>query len=231
MSQTQPHILIVDDDEQLKSMLAELFRLEQYAVDTAGDGVEGLEKFEQNEYDLVVLDVMMPRKNGFDTLKGLRLKSSCPVIMLTARGEADDRITGLEFGADDYIAKPFNPRELLLRVHAILKRSLTPISDVEDVLSVGALTLDAKRMQVTLDGASLALTGAELRVLEALMRTAGRAVSRESLNEFALGRALTPYDRAMDTHISNLRGKLKKADSGAITIRSLRGEGYLLVAE
>ncbi len=228
MSESRARILIVDDDEQLKSMLAELLRLEHYDVDTACDGIEGLEMFGQEDYALIVLDVMMPRKNGFDTLKELRQSSSCPVIMLTARGEADDRITGLEYGADDYIAKPFNPRELLLRVQAILKRSLVPVN--EEVLSVGTLTLNTRQMQVTLDDEPLTLTGAEFKVLEALMRKPGKAVSREALNEFALGRALTPYDRAMDTHISNLRGKLKKARANTVAIRSLRGEGYLLVA-
>ena len=219
MSKTQAHILIVDDDQQLRTMLAELLRLEDFKVETASDGVEGLEKSGAASYDLIVLDVMMPRMDGFETLKNLRQRSSCPVIMLTARGEADDRITGLEYGADDYIAKPFNP----------LKRSLAQHSGEAEVLSAGALVLDVPRMQATLNGHEIALTGAELRVLEALMRSPGRAVSREELNEFALGRALTPYDRAMDTHISNLRGKLKSVSSDDVTIRSLRGEGYVLM--
>ncbi len=228
MQKLESNVLIIDDDAQLRVMLAELLRLENYAVDTAADGVDGLSVLAKKAYDLVILDVMMPRKNGFETLKRIRKSSSTPVIMLTARGEADDRILGLEHGADDYIAKPFNPRELLLRIKAILKRSHSENSLDDPLLTAGTLEVDTKRLTATLEGKNLVLTGAELRVLEALMRTPGRAVGREALNEFALGRELTPFDRALDTHISNLRGKLKSTDS--IGIRSVRGEGYLLVA-
>ncbi len=221
-------VLIIDDDEQLRVMLAELLRLDGYEVHSATDGVDGLTVFSKKPFDLVILDVMMPRKNGFDTLRTIRQGSSVPVIMLTARGEADDRILGLEHGADDYIAKPFNPRELLLRVKAILKRSHAQEVEDDAELTAGPLELNVQKRSATINGEELTLTGAELRILEALMRSSGKAVGREALNESALGRKLTPYDRALDTHISNLRGKLKHTD--VVSIKSVRGEGYLLVA-
>jgi len=227
MRKTEFSILIIDDDAQLRLMLAELLRLENYTVETGTDGIDGLSKVASKGVDLIILDVMMPRKDGFATLKKLRQTSRTPVIMLTARGEANDRIEGLEYGADDYISKPFNPRELLLRVKAILKRSHADSSLDESVLTTGELEVDTQRLTATLEGEKLELTGAELRVLEALMRSPGAAVGREALNEFALGRELTPFDRALDTHISNLRGKLKHSES--VAIRSVRGEGYLLV--
>ncbi|MFK8029645.1 MAG: response regulator [Gammaproteobacteria bacterium] len=231
MTTGAPVILIVDDDAQLRSMLAELLHLEHYTVLTAKDGEEALSLSQSETIDLWILDVMMPRKSGFETLQELRLKSACPVIMLTARGEPDDRITGLEYGADDYIAKPFSPRELLLRVKAILKRSQRVNEDSGETLKQGLLVLNPSRMNVIYDESEILLTGAEIKILEALLRSPGEAVSRESLNTYALGRELTPYDRALDTHISNLRGKLKKAASDAVVIRSVRGEGYLLVVD
>ena len=180
-----PRLLIIDDDEQLVTMLAELLRLEHYVVDTAADGRSGLRALDEGTPDLVVLDVMMPGMDGFETLAAIRARSAVPVLMLTARGDIDDRITGLEAGADDYLPKPFNPD-------------------------------------------TLPLTGAELRVLEGLLREAGHVASRDALTQFALGRKRTAYDRALDTHISNLRQKLG-GDDAPVEIRNMRGAGYALL--
>lgn len=218
-------LLLIDDDEQLVTMLAELLRLEDYAVETASDGRRGVDAVETTAPDLVVLDVMMPGMDGFETLTAIRARSRVPVLMLTARGEIDDRICGLEAGADDYLAKPFNPRELLLRIGAILRRG----GSVEgEVLAFHGITLDPGNMRASIAGETVSLTGAELRVLEGLLREAGHVASRDALTQFALGRKRTAYDRALDTHISNLRQKLG-GDTSPVEIRNVRGAGYALL--
>lgn len=219
-------LLIIDDDAQLVTMLAELLRLDGYDVATAADGRAGLRAIDANAPDLVVLDVMMPGIDGFETLAAIRARHDVPVLMLTARGDTDDRITGLEGGADDYLPKPFNPRELLLRIGAILRRG----RDGGDggALDFHGVHLDRSAMQASVDGEPLALTGAELRVLEGLLREAGGIASRDALTQFALGRKRTPYDRALDTHISNLRQKLG-GDESPVEIRNVRGTGYALL--
>lgn len=221
------NVLIIDDDVQLVTMLAELLQLEGYAVAGSHRGDDGLRHIAAHDVDIVILDVMMPGLDGFDTLSRLRCTSNVPVLMLTARGEEQDRITGFEHGADDYLAKPFNPRELLLRVRAILKRQQPGESG--EALSLHGLTLDPQAMSARLDGEILSLTGAEFRVLEGLVRANGSIASRESLTRFALGRKLNAYDRALDTHISNLRQKLG-GDASPLLIRNVRGSGYLLLA-
>lgn len=221
-------ILIIDDDSQLRTMLAELLHTEQYDTALAADGMEGLSILKSGNADLVVLDVMMPKLNGFDVLDKIREFSAVPVIMLTARGEDLDRITGFEHGADDYLAKPFNPRELLLRIKAILKRGASTTAD-EKELCVADLRLEPHTLRAFLRDQPLSLTGAELKVLEVLMRSPGQPISREKLTKYALGRKLTPYDRALDTHISNLRAKIGKNSQGESPIRSIRGEGYVIV--
>jgi len=223
-------ILLIDDDVQLCAMLAELLRTESYDVQIANDGKTGLNLQKTARPDLVILDVMMPAMDGMTVLRRLRDNSSVPVLMLTARGEDSDRIAGLELGADDYLAKPFHPRELLLRIRAILKRSAQAGgATAGEQLSVGQLSLDPGQMKATVAGKPLLLTGAEFRILEALMRDPGQAVSREYLTEYALGREHTPYDRSLDTHISHLRSKIGKNDDGGSPVRSVRGSGYLLV--
>jgi two-component system response regulator CpxR len=171
---------------------------------------------------------MMPGMNGLDVLKKVRQKSAVPVIMLTARGDDIDRIIGLEFGADDYLPKPFNPRELLARIKAILRRSQASRSESR-ILSLGSITLDTRTHRSAVDDAELELTGTEYEILKCLLETPGEVVNKEHLSERALGRRLLPYDRSVDTHISNLRGKLERAGNREVTIQNQRGIGYLLI--
>jgi len=225
-------LLIVDDDRELAQMLNEYLSTEGFSIAIAYDGSSALERLNAEKFDLVVLDVMLPTLNGFDVLRNLRQSLSVPVIMLTARGADVDRIVGLELGADDYLAKPFNPRELVARIRAVLRRFSTRESGtIGQVVTVGGLKLDPAAFTVTLDGRSIRLTGTEFRVLETLMRAVGQVQSRDSLTEKVLGRKLSPYDQCIDTHISNLRRKLGSGEPGAPEIRSMRGAGYVLTAQ
>lgn len=225
-------VLIVDDDRELAQMLTEYLTAEGFAITVAHDGNTALNKLAASKYDLVILDVMLPSLNGFDVLRSLRQTLSVPVIMLTAHGTDVDRIVGLELGADDYLAKPFNPRELVARMRAVLRRFTTrdPGSPSPPIV-VGQLRLDPATFGVTLEGRQIRLTGTEFRVLEMLMRTPGQVQSRDLLTERVLGRKLTPYDRSIDTHVSNLRRKLGLGVPGLPEIRSIRGTGYVLTAQ
>ena len=227
-------VLIVDDDRELAQMLTEYLTAEGFVTTVAHDGSTALNKLATNKYELVILDVMLPSLNGFDVLRNLRQTLSVPVIMLTAHGTDVDRIVGLELGADDYLSKPFNPRELVARIRAVLRRfsskdnaSGSPAPPV----TVGQLRLDPATFGVTLEGKQIRLTGTEFRVLEMLMRTPGQVQSRDLLTERVLGRKLTPYDRSIDTHVSNLRRKLGLGVPGLPEIRSIRGTGYVLTAQ
>ena len=225
----KPLVLIVDDDKQLAEMLLELFQLEGYAGKHCMNGDAALRYLrDQQRPDAIILDVMMPGPDGFETLQRIRTITDTPVMRLTARGYADDRIRGLEFGADDYLPKPFKPRELLLRLDIILRRKNARNNAA--VLRFDALALDATNLHASVDGDTLSLTGAELKILEALMRHAGEIATRDDLCQFALGRKSSPYDRALDTHISNLRSKLAETGT-AINIKSIRGKGYTLLLE
>ncbi|MBU2677368.1 MAG: response regulator transcription factor [Gammaproteobacteria bacterium] len=225
-------ILLVDDDRALTEMLSELLQTEGYECAVASNGSEALVKEREVRPDLVVLDVMMPGDDGITTLRKLREASEVAVLMLTAMGEDDDRVLGLEAGADDYLAKPFVARELVLRIQAILRRMTRgkPVG-VGSTIQAGPLTIEPAKERAELDGAILPLTGAELRILESLASIPGEVVSREKLTRIALGRELSPYDRALDTHVSHLRNKLGKTASAAIAIRSVRGAGYRLVID
>ena len=225
------HILLIDDDVQLGALLQELFTSKGYAMELAYDGEEGAAKATQGAHDLIILDVMLPRKDGLAVLSEIRQSSDIPVLMLTAKGEHADRIKGLERGADDYLAKPFNPRELLLRVGAILRRGSWKDSAEQDTLTVGPLELRIRQLEASVGHRLITLTGTEERVLEELMRNPGKVQSRESLTERALGRPRTAYDRAIDTHISHLRKKLGRDHLKRPVIRCIRGMGYLLVAD
>ena len=198
----RPKILLVDDDLQLVSLLRELLESRGYETDVAYDGVEGAEKALQNRYNLIILDLMMPVKDGFEVLREIRAKLDTPVIILTARDDQKDLVTGFEYGADDYLSKPFDPPELLLRARAILRRTDGPRE--QTVMVVGPLEFDMSKQQATILDRQIYLTGAEARVLEALMRSPGKVQSRTYLTEFALERPITAYDRALDTHISHL---------------------------
>ncbi len=225
-------ILLVDDDRALTEMLSELLQTEGYECAVASDGSDALKKEREEKPDLVILDVMMPGDDGITTLRKLRETSNVAVLMLTAMGEDDDRVLGLEAGADDYLAKPFVARELVLRIQAILRRlTQTRLIDVGSTIQAGPLTIEPSKERAQLDGANLPLTGAELRILESLASTPGEIVSREDLTQIALGRELSPYDRALDTHVSHLRNKLGKADDSPVAIRSVRGAGYRLVID
>ncbi len=219
-------ILLVDDDLDLYDLLKEYLESEGFALDSAGDGRTGLDMAMETDYTLLILDVMMPNMGGFDVLRELRVHSSVPVIMLTARGDDVDRIVGLEMGADDYLPKPFNPRELVARIKAILRRGGAREESPSAHLTVGNLELDPGARSVRVDGKSLELTGVEFNLLEMLVRSAGQAVSREELVLRVLKRAYSPFDRSIDVHVSNLRKKLGLYRDGSERIKTLRGEGY-----
>ena len=221
-------ILMVDDDQELGVMITDFLAADHLEVTVAGSGEAGLEAFGRGEFGLIILDVMMPGISGLDVLKKVRRTSNVPVIMLTARGDDVDRIIGLEFGADDYLPKPFNPRELLARIKAILRRA-QPQADEDQVLELGAISLDTRTHKAAVSDNELRLTGTEFEILKCLLETPGKVVNKEYLSERALGRRLLPYDRSVDTHISNLRGKLEKAGNRNETIQNQRGVGYLLI--
>jgi DNA-binding response OmpR family regulator len=226
-------VLLVDDDRELCRMLSEYLTPEGFRLTTVHDGDEALYSLGRHHFDLIVLDVMLPRLGGLDVLRLLRQKNSTPVLMLTARGEDIDRVVGLELGADDYLPKPFNPRELVARMRAILRRSLQlePQAGRRDRIDAGPLSLLFSSRTASARGETVTLTGAEFRVLEVLMQQVGIVVSREQLTRQVLGRRLTPYDRSIDTHISNIRRKLA-AVADEISIVNVRRTGYVLtVAE
>ncbi len=226
-----PSILLIDDDIQLDALLEELFASKGYNIDSVYDGEKGAVRAVEGKYDLIILDVMLPKKDGFEVLREIRQSSEIPVVMLTAKGEDADRIAGFESGADDYLAKPFNPRELLLRVQAILRRGARNGSAEVDTLNVGPMQLRIKQLEASIGNRLISLTGTEERVLEELMRAPGKVQSRESLTMRALGRPIVAYDRAIDTHISHLRKKIGRDQLKRPVIRCIRGSGYLLIPD
>lgn len=231
---TMARILLADDDVELCEMLKEYLAAEGFTLVAAHDGEAALAKARSGDFDLIILDVMMPRRNGFDVLRELRAHSSTPVLMLTARGEDVDSIVGLELGADDYLAKPCNPRVLMARIRAILRRgeirsdgysgSVTP-----EILTFGDLQIHTGTRTVLCEGKTIDMTSTEYCVLETLLREAGRVVSKTSLSERALDRKLTRYDRSLDMHVSNLRRKLGPLPDGQDRIMTVRGVGYQYV--
>lgn len=226
-----PRILLIDDDVALTEMLVAFLGQEGFAVDVRHDGTAGLEALSDRSAwpDLVVLDVMMPALDGFEVLAKLHLMGQFPpVLMLTARGDEDDRIAGLEQGADDYLSKPFSPRELVARLRIMLRRRPQSASSTTETITVGALHLDCARLAAQIHGVGLPLTAAEFHVLECLARNVGHVVSRADLTEYALGRKLELYDRSVDTHVSNVRRKMSLCAPVDIQIRGVRGAGYQL---
>ena len=224
-------LLLVDDDQDLAGMLQEYLEPEGFSVEWAGDGPAALERLAEETFDLVILDVMMPGMNGFEVLRRIRAEGDTPVLMLTARGDDVDRIVGLEIGADDYLAKPFNPRELVARLRAVLRRSRPQPPSEAGQLTAGSIVLDLRTRHATREGRELRLTGTEFQLLGLLVAAAGEVVSKETISLEVLGRKLLPWDRSVDTHISNLRGKLAGDDRGSNPIRNIRGVGYTLVAD
>ena len=221
-------VLIVDDDVELCRLLAERLGTEGFVIETAHDGPRGLERALSMEHALVVLDLMLPGMGGLDVLRQLRVQSPVPVLILTARGEDVDRILGLEIGADDYVPKPFNPRELIARIRAILRRTVRAPSSAAPLV-VGDLRLNPAAREVWLNNVQIDLTSVEFTLLEALLRDAGHILTREHLTETVLGRKLGPFDRVIDVHVSNVRKKLGPAQGGE-RIKAVRGSGYLFVA-
>ncbi|HEY8550491.1 MAG TPA: response regulator transcription factor [Vicinamibacterales bacterium] len=224
MSAHLPRILLIDDDRDLTAMLADYLRPEGFAVEVAHGGEEGLRQALTSDPSLIILDVMLPEMNGLEVLRRLRRQSQRPVIMLTARGQDVDRIVGLEVGADDYLAKPFNPRELVARIHAVLRRVQPP---PPDLLAVGDIVIDVRARSVRRDGQPIELTSVEFDVLHALAARAGEVVSREELFRTVLQREYSVFDRSIDNHVSSLRKKLGPRVGDVERIRSVRNAGYV----
>jgi two-component system response regulator CpxR len=221
-------ILLADDDEELCQLLKDFLVREGFSVDVAHDGDSALQRASTGGYDALILDVMLPQRSGLELLRELRRESQLPVLMLTALGEDIDRILGLELGADDYVPKPCNPREIAARLRAILRRTRGENDGSQQIdIAVGPVLLRAASRSVTLRGEPVTLTGTEFNILAILMRDAGRVVSKETLSQDVLGRPLGPFDRSIDVHISKLRRKLGPAADGESLINTIHRGGYL----
>lgn len=219
-------ILVVDDDERLRTLLAEYLEGRGFRVVTAEDGERGLEVVRSREPDLVVLDVMLPGLDGFEVIRALRRSSTIPVVMLTARGDELDRIVGLEIGADDYLPKPFNPRELLARIQAVLRRGERDRPGSSERYQAGSLVVDADRRAVLLAGRPVDLTTTEFEILRTLVANAGRVIPRERLMELARGEDFAAFERSVDVHVSHIRKKLGDDVRRPVYLKTVRGVGY-----
>src|ERR1700688_3239912 len=227
-------ILVIDDDVELCSLVSEYLRPEGFHVEAVHDGKAGLTRAISGDHTLVVLDVMLPGMNGFDVLRRIRNTSRIPALLLTARGEDVDRIGGLEIGADDYLPNPFNPRELVARIRAILRRTQAGEKSAErledqipEVVQVGDIELDPATRIVRQNGKPIDLTSVEFNLLHVLLREAGRVVTREHLVDAVLSRKFSPFDRSIDMHVSKVRKKLGDSDNGSDHIKTVRGVGYI----
>jgi len=220
----QNTILLADDDTELCGLLKEYFESEGFDIRLAHDGVAALQEARKPGLDLVVLDVMMPEMNGMDVLKELRRDSRLPVIMLTARGDDMDRILGLELGADDYVPKPCNPRELLARIRAVMRRAQGP--EEHSIINIDDLELNQGSRTLLKTGEAVELTSTEFSILLELLQHRGEVVSKRDLYVSALGREPVPHDRSVDMHVSNLRRKLGADPQGENRIETIRGIGY-----
>lgn len=218
------HLLLVDDDAELCGMMREFFTQAGHHLEIAYSGREGLASALRGGHDLIILDVMLPGIDGFAVLEQLRRKKDLPVIMLTARVQQQDRIRGLNSGADDYLPKPFDPDELLARIRAVLRRSENTGRAGDDLLTIGNVRLSASTREVWCDDQLIELTSMEFDLLELLMRSSGNVVSRDEISSVLFEREASPYDRFLDVHISHLR---KKLESGRTLIRTIRGVGYV----
>jgi two-component system response regulator CpxR len=226
-------ILVIDDDVELCSLVAEYLGPEGFQIEAVYDGNRGLERALSGDHLLVVLDVMLPGMNGFDVLRRIRNTSRIPVLLLTARGEDVDRIVGLEIGADDYLPKPFNPRELVARIRAILRRTQAGDKSgagegpIPDAVQVGDIELDPATRIVRQNGKPVELTSVEFNLLHVLLREAGHVVTRERLVDTVLSRKFSPFDRSIDMHVSKIRKKLGDSENGSDHIKTVRGVGYI----
>jgi two-component system, OmpR family, response regulator CpxR len=222
------HVLVVDDDRELCQLLSEYLATEGYIVEAVHTGSRGVERALEGDHAIVVLDVMLPDLKGFEVLRRIRAHSRRPILMLTARGDEQDRILGLEMGADDYLPKPFNPRELSARIDAVLRRSRPDLLDRRpgDRLAVGDVSVDKGARVARCGDAVIDLTTVEFDLLDLLLRGAGRVIPRDELVQTVLRREFSPFDRSIDTHVSNLRRKLGPAADGGERIKGVRGIGY-----
>ena len=228
-------LLVVDDDLEIASLLCELLELEGFTVEVANNGIEALEKFDDS-IDLVLLDIMMPEMNGLSVLSSLRSKFTVPVIFLTAKDSELDKINGLELGADDYILKPFNDRELIARINALLRRARWDTVGNESnekplQYTIDKLVVSTKQQSVYFDDKYIELTGTEFQVLLKLLENKGVTISRDTLSETVLGKEFIPLARSIDVHVSNLRKKLPPRSDGLPWIKTLRSKGYLFVVD
>lgn len=235
-STTPMKVLLIDDDQELVDLIRDYLSREGFAVTCAQDGIQGAEAAFSGKHDIVVLDVMMPRCDGFQTLARIRATSSIPVLMLTARGDDGDRVTGLEHGADDYVSKPCSPRELAARLRAILKRvqlvgmgGQTEGNDGQPI-TLGRFSIWPAQRRATDHDQPLELTSTEFSVLEILARNAGKVVSKEELSQQALGRPMTRFDRSIDVHIHSIRNKLRPLTDGRSRIQTVIRKGYQLLS-
>ena len=228
---SEARVLLVDDDRELCQMLTEYLNAEHFDVTSVHDGGDALERLRTADFEILILDVMLPSVGGFDVLRKLGASYQTPILMLTARGDDIDRIVGLELGADDYLSKPFNPRELVARIRAILRRTQPdgggPGERLPERLTVDDVAVEVDRRLVRRAGAPVELTAVEFALLELLMRAAGSVVRREDLARGALGRSLLPFDRSIDVHVSRVRKKLGPRPDGGERITTLRAVGYL----
>ncbi len=223
------NILIIDDDTELTDLLVQYLEPEGFQVECVHDGEMGIKKALNQNFDAVILDVMLPKLNGFEVLEAIREHLQVPILMLTARGDDIDRIIGLEIGADDYLPKPCNPRELVARLRAILRR-VKKIPMHKSILEYQTIVVNSVNRIATKDDSPMDLTNAEFNILEMLIRSPGQAYSKEELTEYALGRKYTAYDRSIDVHISNLRSKVGNNKKGDPLIKTVRGFGYMINA-
>ncbi len=217
----------MDDDTDLCALMADFFSQHEFVIEAAHDGPRGLARALEGQYDLVILDVMLPVLDGFELLKQIRRRSSVPVILLTARTAQTDRIAGLNAGADDYLPKPFGPEELLARMRAVLRRTGQGTA-LSEVAEAGGVRVDSQTREVWVEGETVDLTAIEFDILDFLVRAAGRVVSRNELAAVLYQRESTPYERSLDVHISHLRKKLERGDR--VQIRTVRGVGYFFAA-
>lgn len=221
-------ILLVEDEKAIRDAVAAYLEREGYWVVGVGDGQSAVEEFEKHQFDLIVLDLMLPKLSGERVCRAIRDTSDVPIIMLTAKGEVEDRIIGLELGADDYVPKPCPPRELAARLNAILRRTANMPSAIAPVVA-GPLTINPSRREATANGIVIDLTGTELTLLEVLARKVGTPVPKDEIYQKVLGRAMQRYDRAIDVHVSSIRHKLAAVLGTSVAIESIRGVGYQFV--
>jgi len=221
-------VLLVEDDDRLAQLTARYLETHGVLVTTVGDGIEGQAEALRRQYDCVVLDLMLPGRDGIEVCRQLRSRTDVPILMVTARGEEADRVLGLEVGADDYVTKPFSPRELLARIRATVRRVRGQAGPAQQTIQVGGLVLDPQRMTVLLDGKAVEVTAYEFSILRALAQRPGRVLSREQLLDLAKGSAELSFDRSIDVHVSRLRAKLGDDSRNPKILKTVRGAGYLL---